>query len=303
MISRETNSLRDNNRDKYSMAESTLSFSRPKSVLHYWLQLSQEPNHDFIRLLDYLSECDLGLLEIALSERDIRQLYLLPLKSYYEAHEIIISKLKYSLSHFDWILNRGLNNHIQKLAISYRSADIKVDDYNVRFPNLLEVKCWCISPAICRMLGLYSPNLHTLKIVNGADELTVEEVETVCSGCRHLKIFQISEHPDMNHIAPPHEPLSIISKFCKELEIIRLSNWDRVESDSLACLSELTNLIELELDLVYGWDSFPSSVFSCNTKLESITLAGDLSHDDIMTALPLTEACLARCMGVEGNKQ
>ena len=74
------------------MAESTLSFSRPKSVLHYWLQLSEEPNQDFIRLIDYLSERDLGLLEIALSERSIRQLYTKPLKNYYETHEIVIAK-------------------------------------------------------------------------------------------------------------------------------------------------------------------------------------------------------------------
>ena len=78
-----------------------MSYQRPKSVLHYWLQLSQEPNQDFIRLLDYHSERDLGRLEIALSELDIRNLFINQLKSYYESHGILVARLEHSKSHLD----------------------------------------------------------------------------------------------------------------------------------------------------------------------------------------------------------
>ena len=84
-----------------------MTFPRPKSVLHYWLQLSQDPNQDFISLLGYLSERDLGLLEIALSERGIRSLLLLPLASYYKEHEAVVAKSKYSKSHLDWVIERS----------------------------------------------------------------------------------------------------------------------------------------------------------------------------------------------------
>ena len=186
------------------MAES-IFFLRPKSILHYWLHLSQEPTQDFIRLLDNLSEQDLGLLEIALSERDLRQLYIQPLKVYYETHEIIIAKFNCNKSHLDWIFNRGLNNHIQKLVISYIEPkdERNFNYYTVKFPNLLEVKLWCIFPKLCEVLGSFSPNLHTLKILNGADELTLESIVSICSGCTHLKFIQISEHPEMKHIEPP----------------------------------------------------------------------------------------------------
>ena len=265
---------KDQNRDNYSMAESTPSPSRPKSLIHYWLQLSQEPCEDFIRLLDYLSEPDLGRLEIALSERDIRQLYMRPLKRYYETYQIFISKIKSSKSHLEWILKRGLNDHIKKLVISNNQSDedIDFDAYNVRFSNLLEVKCWCISLQICRMLGLYSPNLQTLRILGDADYLTRESIESICSGCRKLKFIEISEHPEGDRIYPTSAALSIISKYCKDLEVLQLNRWDRVESDDIGCLSELTNLLCLDIEYVYYWFTFPSAAFASNTKLENVSL-------------------------------
>ena len=99
------------------MAKS-IFFLRHKSILHYWLQLSNEPTQDFIRPLDYLSERDLGLLEIALTERDLKQSYMQPLKVYYETHEISVAKISRSKSHLDWLISRGLNYHIQKLLIT-----------------------------------------------------------------------------------------------------------------------------------------------------------------------------------------
>ena len=73
--------------------------------------------------------------------------------------------------------------------------------------------------------------------------------------------------------------------YCKELEVIQLNNWDRVESDDITCLSKLSNLRELDIELVYGWSTFPSQVFSCNNMLETVILGGDLSHDTIMRGL------------------
>ena len=271
------------------MTESTISFSQPKSILHYWLQLSHGPTQDFIRLLDYLSERDLGLLEIALTERDLIKFFIEPLKVYYKTHEISIAKINRSKSHLDWLLTKGLNYYIQKLVISYIEPrdELNFDNYNtcIKFPNLLEVKLWCISSKLCEILGSYSPNLHTLKILNGGDELTVESIVSICSGCPHLKYIQISEHPEMKHIEPPYETLSIISTYCKELEVLKLNNWDRVESDDITCLSQLTNLLELDIELVYGWCTFPTQLLASNSRLENVVLGGDLSHDTIMRRL------------------
>ena len=264
-----------------------MSPSWPKSVIHYWLQLSHEPNQDFICLLDHLSERDLGLLEIALSERDIRQLYMRPLERYYETHQIVIAKVKSSKSHLEWILKRGLNDHIKKLVISNNESDedIDFDAYDLKFSNLLEAKCWSISLQICRMLGSHSPNLQSLRILGDADYLSRESLESICSGCRKLKFIEISEHPEGDRIYPTSAALSIISKYCKDLEILQLNRWDRVESDDIGCLSELTNLLCLDIEYVYDWFIFPSAVFASNTKLENVSLCGDLPHDPIMRAL------------------
>ena len=212
-----------------------------------------------------------------------------PLKVYYENHEISIAKINRSKSHLDWLLSRGLNHHIQQLLIAYIEPrdELNFDNYctHIKFPNLLEVKLWFLSSKLCEILGSYSPNLHTLKILNGAEDLTVESIVSLCSGCTHLKFIQISEHPEMKHIEPPYETLSIISRYCKELQVIKLNNWDRVESDDIACLSQLANLLELDIELVYGWCTFSNQVFSSNSKLDTVILGGDLSHDTLMRGL------------------
>lgn len=268
---------------KYSMAQLTITILPPKSVLHYWLSLSKEPTQDFIRLLDYLSERDLGLLEIALSERDMRPLYMQVLKNYYETHEILISKLKYSQSHFDWILNRGLNNHIQKLAISNKSIEINFYEYNIKLPSLLEVRCWYITPQICLTLGLYSPNLQSLRIYTYSRGITEKSIENICAGCRMLKCIQICSPGSEFFTRPISRSLFVISNCCKELEVLKLYNWNHI--DSIACLSELTNLRELGLDMVRSWSSTTNAIFASNTKLETVRICGDLSHDLIMRAL------------------
>ena len=272
------------------MTESIVSYQRPKSVLDYWLQLSQEPNQDFIRLLDYLSERDLGRLEIALSEIDIRNLFINQLKSYYESNEIVVAQLEHSKSHLDWILSRGLNNHIQKLVVYLNKYHaINFSDYDIRLPNLREIKFWSSVPALCRMLGSHSPNLQSLRILGGADYLTRESIETICSGCRKLKFIEISAPLDGNVVHLSGKVLESITKYCKDLEVLELNNFEHIES--IECLSELTNLLVLDLHLVYYWQGpfswpiFPTEVFASNTKLETVSLGGDLSHDDILQAL------------------
>ena len=270
------------------MAETSISHLRSKSVLHYWLQLSQEPTQDYIRLLDYLSELDLGRLEIALSERDIRQLYVQPLKKFAETHQIIIAKKKRVKSHLDWVLNRGLNNYIRKLVISFNlddKATINFDDYNIRFPNLLDISCWSITPKICRLLSLYCPNLHTLRILYGARMITDKCIDTICASCCKLKYIQISAPPGSDFIASFDGALTSISKYCKELEVLKLNHWDDIRYNTIPRLSELTNLVELDLDMVSGWSTSFSTVFASNTKLETVKLGGHFPHDTILRAL------------------
>lgn len=266
------------------MAESSISLLPPKSVLHYWLQLSQEPNQDFIRLLGYLSERDLGLLDIALTERNVRCLYLVPLRNYYKIAKI------FSRSLFEWILSRGLNNHIQHLEISFNQVNtnivINLENYNIMFPNLVSIHCECNNSAICPILGLYSPNLYSVEIIL-SDTLGIidADVESMCAGCRHLTRIMIAKDSDEHPLHQSGEALASITKYCKELEDLTLSSWEHINSNAIACLSTLTNIYRLSIRSLNCALSFPVEVFSSNMKLESLYLHGEFSHDTIMRAL------------------
>ena len=266
------------------MEESSITVLPFKSALHYWLQLSQEPNHDFIRLLDYLSERDLGLLEIAVSEKKNKHLLMSPFKRYYETHEVSIDMIKCRKSYLDWILNRGLNHHTRKLAISLsfnESKDCKFDSCNIRFPHLLEITCLYMTPKLCLMLDLYSPNLHTLKILEGAYDLEAKYFESILSGCRKLSHIQISK----DLIDPPTETFVLIAKYCKELQVLKLTKCDTIKSNSIFPLSKLISLEVLEIDLLFSWSNPLDAVFASNSKLTTVSFGGEFSHDPIMRAL------------------
>ena len=192
---------------------------RPKSALHYWLHLSQSPSHDFICLLDYFTERELGLLEIALSERNMRQLFIKPLKVYYATHEIVIAKLKYSKSHLDWVLNRGLNNYIQKLVISNEgSKDLEYDCFDeIIFCNLLEITCFYITPEIC---SNFSSSLQILKISGDTSQITDECIQTICIKCQSLKHIEITS-PKLEYcLILTHLSLYYITYYCQDLEVL-----------------------------------------------------------------------------------
>ena len=269
------------------MADTTVSTLPLKSILHYWLDISQDIGLDFIRLLDYLSERDLGLLDIALSERSIRQLYDFPLLAYYFTHDIIIGKLNQSESHLRWIIKRNLDYHIQKIEISLnKSSAIDFNCYDLRLPNLLCMKFWFIDTNICRIVSLYSRTLRRLDILHGIDEISERSFESICSACNELTHIYISEHTDKIFVCLPTEILPIISIYCKALQVLQLSNMNELYCSSFACLAELTELQVLNIDFMGSDDSsFPSAVFASNTKLRVFSINGFFSHNPIMRGL------------------
>ena len=133
------------------------------------------------------------------------------------------------------------------------------------------------------VLSLYSPDLHTLKILNGTSRITEKSIENIFAGCRKLKYIQISEPHNSTFVNPFDGALASISKYCKELEVLKLNNWAHI--DSIACLSELTNLRELDLEMVTGWPNSPDEIFASNSLLEKVCLSGNLSHDIILRGL------------------
>ena len=277
------------------MTDISIPFIRPKSVLHYWLQLAQEPNHDFIRLLDFLSERDLGLLDIALSERLIRKLYTQPLTKYYSSHEIAISSFKHCRSHLNWIVNRDLHGHIQKLQISYsRNIPEELVDFKTRhfrFPRLLEIRCWQISKKFCCALSWYSPNLRYFKIIGGTYELSDDSIDALCAGCIHLKYIEITEDSSQGGFCRlTGASVSSIFEQRKELEVLVLGNWGNLDLSTLDC-SALSTLRVLDID--YPRNTSPDrlhDIFASNSRLETVKLTSDLDgpnlpHDAVMTAL------------------
>lgn len=154
------------------------------------------------------------------------------------------------------ILNRGLNNHIQKLVVSTNDGScnhlsINFDDYNIRFPNLLEIKCWYITPKVCFMLSIYSPSLQALSVLCSTWRITDKSIESVFAGCTKLKYIRISAHPTAIAVYfNEAKPVQAIAKYCNSLEVLKLNSWDRVESDEIASLSELTNLAVLDIDSI-----------------------------------------------------
>ena len=264
---------------------STISLLRPKSVLHYWLRLSQSPSYDFIRLLDYLSERELGLLDIALSERDMRQLFIEPLKVYFATHEIVIANLKYSKSHLDWILNKGINNYIQKLVISNEGS--KYLDYDwfdkLIFCNLLEIACFYITPDICNIL---SSSLQILKISGDTSHITDECIQTICIKCQSLKHIEITS-PELEYcLILTHLSLYYITYYCQKLEVLIIEDWNDYNEQCDDYLCNLTTLRILELDVAAYGPCVSNDVLMRNNRLERVKLAtGLLYHGTVMKGL------------------
>ena len=135
------------------------------------------------------------------------------------------------------------------------------------------------------MLGLYSPNLQTIKVLRGVDKINESCIKLLFSGCRKIKCIFISKPYDKPPVVLPSGTMSFISMYCKELEILKLYNIEQIYTDSITCLSQLTNLRILDLDLVRTELLFPIDVFVSNSKLETVNLNGDLYHDTIMRGL------------------
>ena len=268
------------------MEENTVSIFNPKSILHYWLDISQDLGLDYIRLLDYLSERDLGLLDIALSERSIRQLYDFPLKTYYFTHIITIAKLKLSKSHLDWIVKRDLDLYIQRLEVSFNySKVINFDKYDTILDNLKSIKLWFINVKVCHMLNSCCPNLQQLEILHGIDKLSNKSFKLICSECYQLTHIHIAEKIE-NSAFLPSRILSYISKYCKQLQVLKLEKLHGIDPPLIACLSNLTQLQMLNIDFL-GSDgsAFPIEIFASNSELITFCLNGHFQHDPIMRGL------------------
>ena len=268
------------------------SYKSDKSILSYWLCLSTCSNSDFICLLDYLEELDFGVLDIALSEKELRPLYVNHLINYYSTHGIIIAKYSFSKSHLDWICNKGLNLHVQRLGISFNYSEtnpIDFDEYILNFPELLEIKCWDFTDTILDMLSTYSPKLRSFKILYDVDRMDDNnKIENFLSKCTQLTSLHISSPQSIDTVHLGSDTIQLIAKYtCTHLEVLKLINWDDFENDAILALSKLNNLCELALGNVglFLSDGLARLV-SNNKRLESLTLEGMCwSHDDVMRAL------------------
>ena len=265
------------------MEEAIVSTLPPKSILHYWLQLVQVRGQDFIRLLDYLSERDLGLLDLALSERSLRQLYHTPLRSYFAWHEVVI-KSTYSDSHLNWIQKRGLDSFIQKIEIcTSKPYEVDFEHHNLRLLGLTTLKCWFIDPYICRILSIYCRRLRRLEILNGIDTCSDRSFQSIFAQCRQLTYLYIAR--GLGNASILRDTLILLARYCKALQVLILVEMNLVNCSSIACLSELTDLKILDLDSIYSDCSFPITVFDSNSKLVRVQLKGYFSHGTVMRAL------------------
>ena len=272
------------------MSETSIPLIRPTSVLHYWLQLAQEPSYDYIRLLDYLHECDLGFLEIALSDKNLRKLYIEPLKRYYSTHEITIGKLKNSRSHLDRIFYRELYYYIPKLIISGEGfGDLEYYSFDkLIFCGLLELTCYHITPEICSMLGMYSISLQYLKIIADTDSITDTCIHAICALCWSLKHIEIIAPEDEFCTTLSHTSLSSITYYCHELEVLILRKWVEYDGhpDKYDFLPDLSTLRMIDIDMCGYGPCVSNEALESNNRLETVKLAtGTLFHDPIMRGL------------------
>ena len=257
-----------------------------KSVLHHWLYLSKDSTFDCIGLLDYLSERDFGVLDISLSDKALRPLYINHLAKYYATHELIIARYFHKKSHLDWIINRGLNLHVRKLAISFNehTNPISFDEYILNFPELLEIKCWYITNTILDMLSIYSPKLQSFRALCGLHRLNdYNKIENFLRNCTHLDYIQISDDPGADFCRLGDDVIAMIGKYCPHLEVLRLKCWANISEVAIYALANLTNLTELDIDI---FDEMPSDslvrLVSNNRRLESLTLDGMCwPHDEV----------------------
>ena len=261
-----------------------------KSILHHWLCLSKDSSFDFIRLIDYLKERDFGVLDIALSEKALRPLYINLLARYYATHEIIIAKYPLKKCHLDWIFKRGLNMHVQKLSIGFNESKTRInfDEYVLNFPELLEIKCWDITNSIFDMLSTYSPKLRSFKTFSVFRLNDYKKIENFFSKCTQLKCIHISDHPARDCVRLDDRIiLPQIVKYCPQLEVLKLIDWANIEEGSISALATLSYLRELNIDCfdVMSSDSLVRLV-SNNKRLESLSFQGMCwSHNDVMVAI------------------
>ena len=267
------------------------SLKENKSALHYWIYLIDKSTIDYISLLSYLNECDFGVLDIALCEKELRPLYVNHLAKYYATHEVIIAKLKKSKSHLDWIVRQGLNMHIKSLGVSFNESKenrINFEDYILNFPELLEIKCWYITNAILDMLSTYSPKLQSFKVFANVHLLTdYNKIENVLRKCTALNCVHISEHPDADMCRLGNDVIQMIPKHCPHLEVLKLIEWANIDGCAVSAIANLTNLCEFNIS---SFDEFPIGslvrLVSNNNRLQTLFLDGICwSHNHVMKAL------------------
>ena len=116
---------------------------QPRSILHYWLQLTRSPNQDFIKLLNYLTIQDLAILDSAISELTLRHLYLNQLREYYSKNLIVIngghppltfkSSTLQCTKQLEWIAARKLDICIEKLNLQEKVVFEELTRLEIQF--------------------------------------------------------------------------------------------------------------------------------------------------------------------------
>ena len=269
---------------------------QPRSILHYWLQLTSSPNQDFIQLSDYLNIKDLTVLDSAISELSLRHLYLLQLREYYSKHVIVIngghppltfkSSTLQCTKQLEWIVARKLDTCIEKLNLQ---ENVVVEDLirlKIQFLNLQEIESLYVSKVLIQNIAWNSPNLTSFA-ADTAFQIDDECMDLLCQGCPNLKTINLSERTSIDNLSKL--TYKAITTYCTTLEELTLMNLSHISNTGLSYLSNIHSLKKFVLTsslcgIVVPYDTRP--MIRSNHSLEQLKLhCLNMSHTDIFTCV------------------
>ena len=214
----------------------------------------------------YLSNVEIGRLDSALSDRNLRKLYLDQVSDFYLTNPI------YARAELDWIILRNIPLTICRLdfaldleGILYINLIILLPTYFIiiilnplhidedadlypqiaeSFPDLTEIHGKIIDSEGLSALGdIPNSKLTTIEFENSyLDDIAINDV---CKGNPNL--INLSLHNQSEVDGPTDTAVRAILRYCPNIQILSLKGWEHITDMSMRYISKLIHLKELNL--------------------------------------------------------
>ena len=269
--------------------------------------------------LPYLSNLEIGKLDLILTDISLRKLYFSLVNEFYLTNKI------YDFKELDWILNKHVSltkchlefkfkgkyfyyyikAFIRCASYLYSAADAELTVFSriaKVFPNLIEISGENIDEEGLRALGRLNGSCLssvTFDYINNENKNSRLDnaIETLCKGSPNLKKLILNTVCFSVNLTDA--AVRSIIQHCPNIEVLSLNNWRDITDFSMLFLSQLSSLRSIDLSQCFDLSSVAvQRLLQAHRKLEVLILSEVSRTEDHGDTDCLIDDELLRCISM-----